>query len=79
VIGGRLTVAGANARLGTGDYIVVVEADESDASFRNHGADDSRSSRQRRDGADHMETYRPRLSRGCAGVRRLLHAALTVL
>ncbi len=32
VIGGRLTSAGANARLGQGDYIVV-EADESDASF----------------------------------------------
>jgi UDP-N-acetylmuramate--alanine ligase len=32
VIGGRLNAAGANARLGTGDYIVV-EADESDASF----------------------------------------------
>ena len=32
VIGGRLNSAGANARLGTGDYIVV-EADESDASF----------------------------------------------
>ena len=32
VIGGRLTSAGANARLGKGDY-VVVEADESDASF----------------------------------------------
>jgi UDP-N-acetylmuramate--alanine ligase len=32
VIGGRLTSAGANARLGHGDYIVV-EADESDASF----------------------------------------------
>ena len=32
VIGGRLTSAGANARLGRGDYIVV-EADESDASF----------------------------------------------
>jgi UDP-N-acetylmuramate--alanine ligase len=32
VIGGRLTSAGANARLGKGDYIVV-EADESDASF----------------------------------------------
>ncbi|MEY4883046.1 MAG: hypothetical protein RIS34_900 [Pseudomonadota bacterium] len=32
VIGGRLTSAGANARLGSGDYIVV-EADESDASF----------------------------------------------
>ncbi len=32
VIGGRLNSAGANARLGKGDY-VVVEADESDASF----------------------------------------------
>ncbi len=32
VIGGRLNSAGANARLGQGDYIVV-EADESDASF----------------------------------------------
>jgi len=53
VIGGRLTSAGANARLGTGDYIVV-EADESDASFLNlqpmiaviTNID-----------ADHMETY----------------------
>lgn len=34
VIGGRLNSAGANARLGQGDYIVV-EADESDASFLN--------------------------------------------
>ncbi|TEA80229.1 UDP-N-acetylmuramate--L-alanine ligase [Allopusillimonas ginsengisoli] len=34
VIGGRLTSAGANARLGHGEYIVV-EADESDASFLN--------------------------------------------
>lgn len=34
VIGGRLNSAGANARLGEGDYIVV-EADESDASFLN--------------------------------------------
>ncbi len=32
VIGGRLNAAGANARLGSGDFIVV-EADESDASF----------------------------------------------
>ena len=32
VIGGRLTSAASNARLGAGDYIVV-EADESDASF----------------------------------------------
>jgi UDP-N-acetylmuramate--alanine ligase len=32
VIGGRLLAAGANARLGTGDFLVA-EADESDASF----------------------------------------------
>lgn len=32
VIGGRLEAAGSHARLGTGEYIVV-EADESDASF----------------------------------------------
>src|SRR5690606_35607458 len=34
VIGGRLNAADANARRGQGDYIVV-EADESDASFLN--------------------------------------------
>nr|AIA14631.1 Mur ligase family, catalytic domain protein [uncultured bacterium] len=34
VIGGRLNSAGANARLGTGDFIVA-EADESDGSFLN--------------------------------------------
>jgi len=34
VIGGRLNSAGAHSRLGLGDYIVV-EADESDASFLN--------------------------------------------
>jgi UDP-N-acetylmuramate--alanine ligase len=53
VIGGRLNSAGANAQLGQGDYIVV-EADESDASFLNlmpvmavvTNID-----------ADHMETY----------------------
>lgn len=53
VIGGRLNSAGANARLGAGEYIVV-EADESDASFLNllpvmavvTNID-----------ADHMETY----------------------
>ena len=53
VIGGRLNSAGANARLGAGDYIVV-EADESDGSFLNlvpmiaviTNID-----------ADHMETY----------------------
>ena len=53
VIGGRLNSVGANAKLGSGDYIVV-EADESDASFLNllpvmavvTNID-----------ADHMETY----------------------
>ncbi|MCS6764304.1 MAG: UDP-N-acetylmuramate--L-alanine ligase [Candidatus Protistobacter heckmanni] len=53
VIGGRLNSAGANARLGSGDFIVA-EADESDASFLNlfpvieviTNID-----------ADHMETY----------------------
>jgi UDP-N-acetylmuramate--alanine ligase len=53
VIGGKLNSAGANAKLGNGDYIVV-EADESDASFLNlapmieviTNID-----------ADHMETY----------------------
>ncbi|MFN7834876.1 MAG: UDP-N-acetylmuramate--L-alanine ligase [Burkholderiaceae bacterium] len=53
VIGGRLNSAGANARLGAGEFIVV-EADESDASFLNlmpviaviTNID-----------ADHMETY----------------------
>lgn len=53
VIGGRLNSVGANARLGSGEYIVV-EADESDASFLNllpvmavvTNID-----------ADHMETY----------------------
>ena len=53
VIGGKLTSAGANARLGTGEFIVA-EADESDASFLNllpvmeviTNID-----------ADHMETY----------------------
>ena len=34
VIGGRLNSAGANAKLGSGDFIVA-EADESDASFLN--------------------------------------------
>src|SRR3990167_6122120 len=53
VIGGRLNSAGANAKLGSGEHIVV-EADESDASFLNllpvmavvTNID-----------ADHMETY----------------------
>jgi UDP-N-acetylmuramate--alanine ligase len=59
VIGGRLNSAGVNARLGQGEYIVV-EADESDASFLNllpmlaviTNID-----------ADHMETYGQNLAR----------------
>lgn len=59
VIGGRLNSAGVNARLGQGEYIVV-EADESDASFLNllpmlaviTNID-----------ADHMETYGQDLGR----------------
>jgi len=59
VIGGKLVSAGANSRLGSGDYIVV-EADESDASFLNlmpvmavvTNID-----------ADHMETYGHDLSK----------------
>ena len=59
VIGGRLVSAASNARLGTGEFIVV-EADESDASFLHllpvaaivTNID-----------ADHMETYQHDLSR----------------
>jgi len=59
VIGGRLNAAGSHARLGAGDFIVV-EADESDASFLHlqpvmavvTNID-----------ADHMETYRHDLAR----------------
>jgi UDP-N-acetylmuramate--alanine ligase len=53
VIGGRLNSAGANARLGTGDYIVV-EADESDASFLNLSPMIAVITNI---DADHMETY----------------------
>ena len=57
VIGGRLNSAGANARLGTGDYIVV-EADESDASFLNlHAGDRGGHQHRRRPHGD----LRPRL------------------
>ena len=66
VIGGRLNSAGANAQLGSGDYIVV-EADESDASFLNllpvmavvTNID-----------ADHMETYGHDFAQAQAGLRR---------
>jgi len=53
VIGGRLISAGANAKLGSGDYIVV-EADESDASFLNLNPIMSVVTNI---DADHMETY----------------------
>ena len=53
VIGGRLNSAGTNARLGAGDYIVV-EADESDASFLNLSPVMAVVTNI---DADHMETY----------------------
>jgi UDP-N-acetylmuramate--alanine ligase len=53
VIGGRLNSLGANARLGSGDYIVV-EADESDASFLNLNPMIAVITNI---DADHMETY----------------------
>jgi UDP-N-acetylmuramate--alanine ligase len=53
VIGGRLNSAGVNARLGTGDYIVV-EADESDGSFLNL---QPMMAVVTNIDADHMETY----------------------
>jgi len=69
VIGGRLNSAGAHSRLGSGDYIVV-EADESDASFLNlmpilsvvTNID-----------ADHMETYGHDLGRLRAAFVDFLH------
>jgi UDP-N-acetylmuramate--alanine ligase len=69
VIGGRLASAGANSRLGAGEYIVV-EADESDASFLNlmpvlavvTNID-----------ADHMETYGHDLSRLKSAFVEFLH------
>ncbi|TMH02489.1 MAG: UDP-N-acetylmuramate--L-alanine ligase [Betaproteobacteria bacterium] len=53
VIGGKLNSAGANSRLGAGDFIVV-EADESDASFLNLTPVLSVVTNI---DADHMETY----------------------
>jgi len=53
VIGGLLNSAGANAKLGSGDFIVV-EADESDASFLNLSPVISVITNI---DADHMETY----------------------
>ena len=54
IIGGRLNSAGANARLGEGEYLVA-EADESDASFRH--LQPLRAVVTNID-ADHLETYR---------------------
>ena len=59
VIGGRLNSAGANWRLGAGEYIVV-EADESDASFLNLNPVLSVVTNI---DADHMETYGHDLSK----------------
>ena len=53
VIGGKLNSAGANARLGAGEYLVA-EADESDASFLNLLPDMAAITNI---DADHMETY----------------------
>ena len=53
VIGGRLNSAGANARLGSGEFIVA-EADESDASFLNLSPIMAVVTNI---DADHMETY----------------------
>ena len=69
VIGGRLASAGANSRLGAGEYIVV-EADESDASFLNlmpvlsvvTNID-----------ADHMDTYGHDFARLKAAFVEFLH------
>ena len=69
VIGGRLNSAGVNSALGSGDYIVV-EADESDASFLNltpvlavvTNID-----------ADHMETYGHDFARLKAAFVEFLH------
>jgi UDP-N-acetylmuramate--alanine ligase len=69
VIGGRLNSAGANAKLGSGQYIVV-EADESDASFLNllpmiaavTNID-----------ADHMDTYEHSLDKLKAAFVDFLH------
>ena len=59
VIGGRLESAGSNARLGAGDFIVV-EADESDASFLHLSPVISVVTNI---DADHMETYGHDLAR----------------
>jgi len=68
-IGGELMSAGANARLGAGDY-VVVEADESDASFLHLSPVLSVVTNI---DADHMETYGHDLSRLRGAFVEFLH------
>ncbi len=69
VIGGKLESVGANSRLGAGDYIVV-EADESDASFLHLSPVISVVTNI---DADHMETYGHDLSRLHAAFAEFLH------
>ena len=69
VIGGKLNSAGANSRLGSGDYIVV-EADESDASFLNLSPVMSVVTNI---DADHMETYGHDFARLKAAFVEFLH------
>ena len=69
VIGGQLKSAGANARLGGGDYIVV-EADESDASFLHLSPVISVVTNI---DADHMATYDNDLGRLHAAFVEVLH------
>ena len=69
VIGGKLMSAGANSRLGAGDF-VVVEADESDASFLHLSPVLSVVTNI---DADHMETYGHDLSRLRGAFVEFLH------
>ena len=69
VIGGRLNSAGSHSRLGVGDYIVV-EADESDASFLNLSPVLSVVTNI---DADHMDTYGHDISKLRAAFVEFLH------
>lgn len=69
VIGGRLNSAGVNAKLGQGEYIVV-EADESDASFLNLSPVISVLTNI---DADHMDTYGHDFNRLKAAFVEFLH------
>jgi UDP-N-acetylmuramate--alanine ligase len=79
VIGGRLNAAGANAKLGTGQFIVA-EADESDASFLNLTPVISVITNI---DADHMDTYGHDLNRlkeaFCQFIARLPFYGVAVL